>query len=193
MLNSLTHSSAASFSFIHTCSGNFDVLDDDLDMQNLRVWLEDKAKKGTKLWQSDSGASEGTFSMTMEPGLKLELCFDGQWGEEEMDDAFEDGAEVGFNVRVHAIPRSLPDEENGPDMERALRITEAAVSIETDWSNLMDHFEFLRSREAVHMRLTSEILDRLMGWTLLEAAVVILMAVGQVMYWRKFFEQRRYL
>ena len=100
---------------------------------------------------------------------------------------------MGFNVRVHAIPRSLPDDENGPDMERALRVTEAAVSIETDWSNLMDHFEFLRSREQVHMRLTNEIMSRIMGWTLIEAFVVVVMAVLQVMYWRKFFEQRRYL
>jgi hypothetical protein len=41
--------------------------------------------------------------------------------------------------------------------------------------------------------LTNEILARIMGWTVVEACVVIAMAVAQVMYWRKFFEQRRYL
>jgi hypothetical protein len=57
----------------------------------------------------------------------------------------------------------------------------------------VDHFDFLRNREAQHQVLTSQILSRVMGWTLLEAGLVVAMALGQVMYWKKFFEQRRYL
>jgi hypothetical protein len=41
--------------------------------------------------------------------------------------------------------------------------------------------------------MTEQILSRVMSWTLIEAALVILMATAQVIYWRKFFEQRRYL
>jgi hypothetical protein len=66
-------------------------------------------------------------------------------------------------------------------------------AINSDWQNLVDHFDFLRNREAQHHVLTSQILSRVMGWTLLEAGLVVCMALGQVMYWKKFFEQRRYL
>lgn len=69
----------------------------------------------------------------------------------------------------------------------------ATTAINNDWENLVDHFDFLRNRESQHQVLTSQILRRVMGWTLFEAGLVICMALGQVMYWKKFFEQRRYL
>jgi hypothetical protein len=31
------------------------------------------------------------------------------------------------------------------------------------------------------------------GWSILEAVLVITMAIAQVCYWKSFFEQRRYL
>jgi len=172
-------------------SGNFDLFEDEYEGDYIRAWLRDKSKR-TKLWESERGEPEDTFSLTVDAGLSLEFCI--EWEETaQKDDDYPEEAEVGFHIRVHGIPRSLPSDQDGPDMERALHIAEAAVSIETEWSNLMDHFEFLRSREASHLKITNEIMGRIMGWALIEAFVVILMAVCQVMYWRKFFEQRRYL
>jgi hypothetical protein len=83
--------------------------------------------------------------------------------------------------------------EAGPDAKRALELVQRSVMINNDWQNLVDHFDFLRNREAQHAMLSSQILSRVMGWTLLEAALVVTMAIGQVMYWKKLFEQRRYL
>lgn len=165
----------------------------------ISAWLHNRLSKtaeGSKLWQNSEGTDEGRFSVTMEPNQKLELCFSGLWDDakaEEEDKEVPESVRVGFNIRVHPIPRTLPEGEKGPDLEKALRITERAVSIETAWNDLTDHFEFLRSREVVHLKLSSAILDRLMWWTILEACVMVTMAVCQVLYWRKFFEQRRYL
>ena len=109
------------------------------------------------------------------------------------DSARDFRIQVGFDLRMQMEPRALPDEELGPDAQRALDLVEAAAATERQWQNLLDHFDFLRNREAIHRQLTSQINDRVMGWTIIEAVLVVTMAVGQVWYWKKFFEQRRYL
>lgn len=185
----------------HTHSGNYDIIDDDIPGDFLTVTLSNamntKADQGNSqqqepLWQNEAGLTEGVFGLTVDRGLRLSLCFEFR----DVSDDEEQQQEqlfIGWNIRVHAIPRELPEGESGPDTERAMKLLEKAVGIEMDWSNLMDHFAFLRSREAVHMKLTADILNRIMGWTLVEAFVVVVMAFAQVMYWKKFFEQRRYL
>ena len=162
----------------------------------VNVYLENiSTSNRVYLWKSTGDSSEDTFGLTMDPDQRIQLCFESQWTQDQDDDeaAYLSSVEVGFGLRIHPMPRSLPNEEIGPDAERALKVIEAAINVETDWDNLIDHFSFLRSREATYLRLTDEILGRIMGWTIVEAVVVVLMAVCQVLYWRKFFEQKRYL
>lgn len=56
-----------------------------------------------------------------------------------------------------------------------------------------DHQEYMRDRENRHSVLADTTLSRIMQWTVLEAIVLILISCGQVLYLKKFFEQRRYL
>jgi len=175
-------------------SGNFDVLDDEVEEGMVAAWLEKPQVaegKNTELWRSEAGVDEETFSVEVDAGGRYKLCFESSV-EEDADDAYLE-LMVGFNIRLQPVPRTLPDEERGPDMERALKLVESASFIENDWQNLLDHFDFLRRREAVHTTLAQQILGRVMSWTVIQALLVIIMAVGQVMYWKKFFEQRRYL
>jgi hypothetical protein len=147
-----------------------------------------------KLWESSRGEKEGVFSVTLDPSVNfVELCFDIE--KEVDDDEVEDeGLPVGFNVYVHpAQERTLPEGEVGPDAQRALELVTEADEVLMSWRTLLDHFDFLRVRESQHTLLSTQIMSRVMSWTLLEAVLVVTMAVGQVLYWRKFFEQRRYL
>jgi emp24/gp25L/p24 family/GOLD len=57
----------------------------------------------------------------------------------------------------------------------------------------MDHFDFLRNREGMQWQLMRQTFSKIMGWTILEAILVIAMAIAQVCYWKSFFEQRRFL
>lgn len=153
------------------------------------------------MWRSQETVSEEVFEVQVEGGQRYRLCFETTKtvdNEEdknpEEDDSIPYNLQLGFNIRVRpAAQRALPDEELGPDATRALDLLEAASGTEQQWQNLIDHYDFLRNREAVHRQLTEQINDRVMGWTIIEAVLVITMAVGQVWYWKSFFEQRRYL
>ena len=185
------------------CSGNFDCWEEG-ENHNVRgcrgisAWIEMRGGKGRDVWRSEEGESEEVFEVTVEGPQRYQLCFessklDPQDKAEEDDDSVPFSLHLGFNFRVSTAQRSLPDEELGPDAMRAIELLEAATSTERQWQNLLDHFDFLRNREAYHLQLTGQINDRVMGWTIVEAVLVVSMAVAQVMYWKTFFEQRRYL
>lgn len=174
-------------------SGNYDLLNDEADEDILEVTLELASEPHTVLWKSDKEESEETFSISVKGSTHCEMCF-------YLDDKVDDdkvnngGLPIGFNLRVHpAVERTLPEGEVGPDARRAIELVQQVDDIVVSWQTLLDHFDFLRNREAQHTVLTSQILSRVMSWTVIEAILVIGMAVGQVLYWRKFFEQRRYL
>jgi emp24/gp25L/p24 family/GOLD len=176
--------------------------------RNVEAWIDDvSARHGDvkSVWTSTAGRSEETYSIQVDGDQRYRLCFESssrrdrrEGRHNNADDEDENGApydlQLGFNVRVQpAAPRALPDQELGPDVERAMTLLESAIKTEEQWQNLLDHFDFLRNREAMHRQLTSQINDRVMGWTIVESILVVTMAVGQVWYWKAFFEKRRYL
>lgn len=178
---------------VHLESGNFDLLNDAAAGKIFTAYLQD-ADTLKNVWESPKGVKEGVFSVSLDASVKhIEFCLDLE--KQVDDDEVEDeGLPVGFNFYVSpASGRTLPEGEIGPDAQRALELVLQAEEISLNWRTLLDHFDFLRNREAQHALMSSQILSRVMTWTILEAALVITMAVGQVLYWRKFFEQRRYL
>lgn len=175
-------------------SGNYDLLEDEVDGSTVTAWLTKISGYhgvGATLWHSDEEDHEDTFDVTVDPVGVYELCFEVET-DPENDEELEAYA-VGFNLRLDPIPRSLDEEEKGPDTEQALKLIEAAKMVENDWRNLADHYDYFRNREALNVQLSNKIQSRVMGWTLLEAVLVIAMATGQVLYWKKFFETVRYL
>jgi hypothetical protein len=161
-----------------------------MDPSVVSAWIEDTAKPHKTLYKSTDEQSEGLFSLQLQPHQRVQLCFDVM----TMDDVDATTiAKVGFNVRLEPELRSLPENVIGPDAQRGLTHIKAAASIQADWYNMLDHFDFLRHREAVHDLLQDSIMSRVMAWTVAEACLVTFTAVAQVAYWKKFFEQRRYL
>jgi emp24/gp25L/p24 family/GOLD len=153
------------------------------------------------VWRSTEGLAEEVFRVTLDgtKSNKYRLCFQSlplsKEEEEEMDDdQFPNSLQLGFNFRIlPAVQRSLPDVELGPDALRAVQLLEDASNAEQHWHHLVDHFDFLRNREAIHAKLMSQTSSKVVGWSIVEALLVITMAIAQVCYWKSFFEQRRYL
>ena len=183
------------YACMHAYSGNFDLLDDSVDGSYITAWITKVAGYrgvGATLWHSEEEEHEEDFNINVDPVGKYELCF-----ELENDPDNDEAAEmytVGFNLRLTpATARALDEGENGPDTEQALQIIESARAVESNWLNLVDHYVYLRNRENLAVQLSQQIQDRVMGWTALEAILVIGVSIAQVLYWKKFFETRRYL
>jgi hypothetical protein len=177
------------FFFSYIRSGSFDILDDDVMANALSVSITNY-DTGEYLFEAPTAAREGIFKLdSVAQSTRLALCFQNNDGTDEEDNDFD----VGFSLRVSNLPRALEEGEIGPDGERALQLVKRATDIHQEWSSMLDHLDFVRNREAMHQDMNDAILSRLSRWTYIEAFLVIGMATGQVMYWKKFFETRRYL
>mmetsp|Transcript_2395 Transcript_2395/g.5185 ORF Transcript_2395/g.5185 Transcript_2395/m.5185 type:complete len:221 (-) Transcript_2395:145-807(-) len=174
-----------------TINGNFDVLDDELSPDPIGVVLYDPSEK--PVWRSVPKSSEGTFSVPRASG-KYELCI--QNGKAGSDDyvANKDGSdrEVGFAVRVIPPQRGV-EGEAGPDDRLTSNLIDMSDRLMEGLRTMSDHQEYMRERENKHMVLADLTFNRIVQWTVLEAVVLILISFGQVLYLKKFFEQRRYL
>mmetsp|Transcript_5298 Transcript_5298/g.8112 ORF Transcript_5298/g.8112 Transcript_5298/m.8112 type:complete len:222 (-) Transcript_5298:122-787(-) len=170
--------------------GNFDILDDDESPDPIGVVLYDS--KMTPVWRSEREAQEGTFSITGEG--KYELCI--QNGSMGSDDyvAPKDGIdrEVGFAIRVVPPQRGI-EGEAGPDDRLTSHLIELSEKLMEGLDTMTDHQEYMRERENRHAMLADSTFNRVKEWTFLEAIVLVLISFGQVLYLKKFFEQRRYL
>lgn len=148
--------------------------------------------KMTPVWRSKSGSSEGTF--TLYGSGKYELCI--QNGSIGSDDEYapKDGIdrEVGFAIRVVPPTRNL-ENEAGPDDRLTSNLLSMSVKLMAGLQTMSDHQEYMKERENRHTILADTTFSRVVQWTVLEAVVLMLIACGQVLYLRKFFEQRRYL
>ena len=166
-------------------SGNFDVLDDELTPQPVQARVENSEKV---LWHSMEGDFEGTFEV---PARDVVHRFCIENGKHLVSDGYD--RTVGWALRVRPRPRALDEDEEGPDNERAMEMVDYASELQEEWETLLDHYGFLRTREVQHKILTDQILARVMRWTVLEGGLVALIALGQVLYLRKFMETRRFL
>jgi hypothetical protein len=166
-------------------------LDDELSPDPVGVTLYDE--KMAPVWRSKSGASEGAFSVR--GSGKYELCI--QNGSLGSDDyyAARDGnsREVGFAVRVVPPLRGLEDEKVGPDDRLTSNLLEMCATMNRGLQTMLDHQEYMRERENRHTALADTTFHRVVQWTVLEAVVLVLIACGQVLYLKRFFEQTRYL
>lgn len=168
-------------------SGNFDLLDDQYSAFPVVARLENDEKV---LWTSQLGDREGVFTQQVEVDSGVHrFCLEN--GKRQLADRV--GRTIGWSIRVRPVPRALDEHEAGPDELRALHLAEWASELQEEWETLADHYSFLRTREAVHSELSDSIMGRVMRWTLFEAATLMLIALGQVLYLRKFMETRRYL
>jgi emp24/gp25L/p24 family/GOLD len=159
------------------------------------------------LWESQEGSSEEIFHIPIHQNpegdikSKYQICFessskqDDEVVENEEDDNIPNAIRIGFHLRIEHIVnvRTLPDNELGPDAQRALHVIDTADTSVESWHHLLDHFDYMHNREAIHDRLLQQTSNRVIGWSIVEAILVIAMAIAQVCYWKSFFEQRRYL
>ena len=75
--------------------------------------------------------------------------------------------------------------------DNALTASRAVPHLPQGLDMLADHQEFMRVREAAHAETVASTNDKVMWWSVAEAAALAAMSVWQVLYIRTFFETKR--
>jgi hypothetical protein len=179
-------------------TGNWDMLDDELSTEPLHIMII-QPSNGVIYYKSPLDASEGTFSVKLDPRQKLAVCVQNGLGRRRnprskakpsyADKAGHDGLPrtVGLviNVDVRDVTLELKD--------TSTKLVGSATDLARRLKDLINHHTYMRSREAKHRELVETTFSHLLLYTCLEAALVIVMALGQIMYVRRFLERKRYM
>mmetsp|Transcript_34672 Transcript_34672/g.75879 ORF Transcript_34672/g.75879 Transcript_34672/m.75879 type:complete len:281 (-) Transcript_34672:113-955(-) len=200
----------------YVVSGNYDLLDDGTSARPLSVVLYDSKMKA--VYKSRFGKSEDSFSVVGKAGQRYELCIQNGLGvppagggmarSEGMDDddAYtnprKDGQnrKVGWALRVRQYSQWVKDKdaedvtkEKTESEKKAEGLLELGNELLDSMETLMDHQAYLREREADHRALAESAFSLVLLWTVAEAAVLFVVAGGQIYYLRRFIERRSYL
>mmetsp|Transcript_2598 Transcript_2598/g.3990 ORF Transcript_2598/g.3990 Transcript_2598/m.3990 type:complete len:244 (+) Transcript_2598:40-771(+) len=178
-------------------SGNFDCLDDNISPDPVSVILYDE--RMNVMWRSQRAVPEDTFSVATSG--RFSYCISNGFDGDDDISGKADGIprNIGFTIRVREPQRGLDfntqngTKTEGPDDFKTAQLLKATAKLIEGLETMEDHQSYLRSREASHRDLVERTFRRVVRWTVLEAIVLVCVSGGQVMYLKKFFEQRRYL
>lgn len=120
---------------------------------------------------------EGTYSVCIENGIKSGIN-DGLY------------RKVGFNIRVKEAYESL-EEESGPMTDHVYKIEELTDHMLYNLEDLLEHLEMMKERERLHRNLTESTFQNVWRWHLFEKVILLLIAIGQISYYKTFFRVKR--
>lgn len=173
--------------------GNYDHLDDELSSDPVSVVLIDSEKQHV-LYRSKRRSSEGEFKVEIKADQKVTLCIQNGIvtagrGRKTPSDRNHDGEDrtIGFSFSVE------PKNEAMEIKTKNDKILETALDLTRELRNLYNHHEYMRTRESKHRELVEMTFSQLMKWVILEGVTVIVIAGGQILYFRRFLERRRYM
>lgn len=172
--------------------GDFDLLDDNKKPGSLSVVITD-TKNERVLFRSRRGSKDGSFTVPLNAGQKVNLCVQNgiatSGGNRKMPQSRHDGQPrtVGLNFNFEPANEALElHNQNNKNVR-------ASWNLSKDIGKLDTHYTFMRSREAKHRSVVERTFSRLMGYTILEGFVLLVVSVGQILYFRRFLERRRYM
>ena len=165
--------------------------DEVISTKSLYISLSAEGSKGP-IYASPLGAGDGDFSVISKG--RHELCIANGINHNPIDGTRRraDGVERSVAFTVHIRPEYLAG-SNGPDNLPVSNTLNLAQKLGDNLVMLLDHFEYLKKQEQIHRELAGNTLALVWKWTLLEAVVLIGIALAQIHYLRRFFETKRYL
>ncbi|GAX29066.1 hypothetical protein FisN_7Hh342 [Fistulifera solaris] len=175
-------------------TGNYEMLDRELSSEPMLVYIMEGEKV---VWHSRLNSAFDTFHAVMTAGNKYWLCLQnssqGPLSSHEHENSYEhpDGLarRVGFNFRIEADPTAQPILGQGMD-EKTKDWIHISKGVKEKLQTYLDHFEYAKRREADHRSLLEEIFTSILKWTVLEGVAVILGALGQIFFYRRYLEKK---
>ena len=172
--------------------GNYDHLDDDLSSDVVSVVVIDYEHEHV-LYRSRRRASEGHFKVKLKADQKVALCLQnglttagrGRVSKQDLHDGKDRTVGFSFYIDVKDEAQELKEQNT--------RLIDASQDLTRQLGNLINHHEYMRTREANHRELVEATFSQLLIWVIVEAFAVVIIAGGQIMYLRRFLEKRRYM
>jgi hypothetical protein len=178
-----------------TLVGNWDMLDDELDTAPLTVLIM-QPSNGVTYYRSTTAASEGSFSVKLDTKQKLAVCVQNGLDNKRKNkykpkakDKEHDGLDRTVGLVMNVYKRDVSVELQDTNS----KLLKGATDLTRRLKELINHHTYMRNREATHRELVERTFSHLLSYTCLEAVLVIGMALGQIMYLRRFLERRRYM
>ena len=111
---------------------------------------------------------------------------------------------IGFSLRVTPLEgtkmaaiqnqKTATDSDIKKDMnQQSTKLADLTYSLKYKMELLLDHQEYIKSREAMHRHVVEQTYSMIMRWTVLEALVLVGVSFAQVYYLKRFFETKRFL
>eukprot|EP00560_Eucampia_antarctica_P001581 CAMPEP_0197832070 /NCGR_PEP_ID=MMETSP1437-20131217/13153_1 /TAXON_ID=49252 ORGANISM="Eucampia antarctica, Strain CCMP1452" /NCGR_SAMPLE_ID=MMETSP1437 /ASSEMBLY_ACC=CAM_ASM_001096 /LENGTH=228 /DNA_ID=CAMNT_0043435251 /DNA_START=110 /DNA_END=796 /DNA_ORIENTATION=+ len=144
--------------------------------------------------------AEHAFERTEEDNAHFLPYQDHHKDDDSVDGTNRDGKTrtVGFNIRVvegatSRLQAHTKEELKGPAAEMLKEVTQLSMELSDQLESMLDHEEYMKDRENAHKHFIDLTVSLLFRWTMLEALALMVISIGQVLYFRKFFESRRYI
>jgi emp24/gp25L/p24 family/GOLD len=180
--------------------GDYEMIDDGgtgVSAEPLLVYVMEAGKDEKILWRSKPADASGSFRVPI-TGVSR-----GYWmclqNSNHAPDNHQDEKEhpdhvtrmIGFNFRVESIhekpaPLVFTDQQQDEWKEKS-------GAVEQEMRTLVNHHDYMRMREANHRSVVESTFASTLLWTMLELGLAILVAAGQVMYFRRFLERKAFL
>ena len=151
------------------------------------------------MWRSKPGADRGTFRVPLSQGVHgYWLCFQNSDHEPDNTEPEEEHMDhiprtVGFEFRIENIIPSVKPVPALFTTDHSDEWQEKSDEVQLELLAMKHHRDYMRTREADHRALVEKTFASTLSWTLVEAVVVIAMAIGQILYFRRFLERKTYL
>lgn len=174
--------------------GDYEMIDDGgetISSEPLLVYImegmDDKI-----VWRSQAGAKGGQFAVGLKPSLHYWLCI--QNSSHAPDHAGDEPEHPDHRPRMIGFTYEITDLLKKPTpyvfTEQDIWM-QNGVDIENDLQKLVHHHDYMRTREANHRGIVEATFTTVMGYSIAECVFVILVAVGQVLYFRRFLEKKQ--
>jgi hypothetical protein len=183
---------------IRLLHGHYQILSDPADRTPDTVHMFVMNDEDTVFFQSQQGKINDQYQIAVGPNQKYWLCVQNDsyhhYGDMDMpQDKHPDDKDrvVGFGYRIQTMAQKAADAT-----ELDSHVTQWG-QISNDMmvasQHLEQHFEYMRVREINHRATVEKTFSDIFKSALMEAIMVAVVAVGQVFYFRRFLETKRYL
>ena len=171
---------------------------DGLSGRPIRVEVLKDTENFEVLHKSPTGRKYGVFEVDLSPKEKVYVCVSNALVQREKDEGRDqprrgvtraDGKAriVGLSISVEerTVNHQLRESYSG--------ILDQARKLNREFTRLEHHQEYMRTREAKHRDVVEQTFSKLLGYVLTQCSGVIVLAVAQILYLRRYLEKKRYM